>query len=149
MASTDVVVDALRRVIDPCCRERGISIVDMGLLHDVTLDDGHAHVQILLTSGWCPFQLDLVSEIEHAVTSVPEVTDADVSITLEQTWSTDRLSPSAAAQLRFLPRPNEVGDRAELARRSLPVVPVTRRPAPSPAPTAPAPTPTDDADARI
>lgn len=125
-ASTHDVVAALRQVIDPCCRERGISVVDMGLLHDVAVDDdGRAHVQIMLTSGWCPFQLDLVSEIEDAVACVPEVTDADVSITLEATWSTDRLSPSAAAQLRFLPNPNEVGDRAELARRGLPVVPVT------------------------
>lgn len=133
MADADVVVDALRTVIDPCCRERGISVVDMGLLHEVTVDDdGHAHVQIMLTSGWCPFQLDLVSEIEHAVTAVPDVTDADVSITLEQAWSPDRLSPSAAAQLRFLPDPRDVDDRAELARRALPVIEVTRPTAPTP-----------------
>jgi metal-sulfur cluster biosynthetic enzyme len=129
-ASSDAIVDALRQVIDPCCRERGISVVDMGLLHDVRVeDDGHAHVEIMLTSGWCPFQLDLVTEIEDAVAAVPEVTDAAVSITLEQTWSTDRLSPSAAAQLRFLPNPNEVGDRTELTRRALPLVAMTRTPA--------------------
>lgn len=133
MASTDVVVHALRQVVDPCCRERGISVVDMGLVHDVTIDDdGHAHVQILLTSGWCPFQLDLLGEIEAAVAAVPEVSAAEVSITLEQAWSPDRLSPSAAAQLRFLPDPRDVDDRAELARRALPVIAVTRQPAPTP-----------------
>lgn len=133
MTDADVVVDALRGVIDPCCRERGISVVDMGLLHDVRVDDGgHVQVQIMLTSGWCPFQLDLVSDIEDAVAAVPGVTEADVSITLEEAWSTERLSPSAAAQLRFLPDPRDVEDRAELARRTLPVIPVTRSTEPTP-----------------
>ena len=118
----DHVVDALRDVVDPCCRERGISVVDMGLLHDVRVDDaGRAHVEILLTSGWCPFQVDLVAEIEAAVRAVPEVVAADVSITLEKAWSTDRLSPDAAAKLRFLPEPAQVEDAAAWARTPLPL----------------------------
>lgn len=126
----DAVVDALRQVIDPCCRERGISVVDMGLLHEVDVDgDGHAHVEIILTSGWCPFQLELVDEIETAVTALPDVTTADVAITLDQPWSPARLSPSAADKLRFLPDPREVGDRdAYVARRALPVIAPTRQP---------------------
>src|SRR3712207_8154352 len=38
----------------PCCREKGISVVDMGLLRSVAVHDGHARVELLLTSGWCP-----------------------------------------------------------------------------------------------
>ncbi|MGH3505666.1 MAG: hypothetical protein ACRDO2_00510 [Nocardioidaceae bacterium] len=48
------VTAALRDVFDPCCRDKGISVVDMGLLHRAWLDGGHARVELLLTSGWCP-----------------------------------------------------------------------------------------------
>lgn len=118
------IIDALRQVADPCCRERGISVVDMGLLHEVEVDDhGHARVEIILTSGWCPFQVDLLSEIETAVRELPDVATAEVAITLEQAWSTDRLSADAAAKLRFLPDPSQVEDPSAWARHPLPLVP--------------------------
>lgn len=108
----DRIVAALREVHDPCCRERGISVVDMGLLEDVRLDAGRARIEIVLTSGWCPFQLDLLREIEAAVRAVPGVEDAEVAITLDTAWSPQRLSDDARRELRFLPEPREVGDVA-------------------------------------
>ena len=30
-----VLIDALRDVYDPCCQDRGVSIVDMGVVEDV------------------------------------------------------------------------------------------------------------------
>lgn len=124
----DAVREALTDVADPCCRERGISVVDMGLLRRVTVDDaGAAEVEILLTSGWCPFQLELVDEIAAAVESVPGVTSASVSISLDEVWSTARLSDEARRELRFLPEPVDVHDRdGYVAGRSLPVRPSRR-----------------------
>ena len=124
VADTEAVIRALRSVADPCCRERGISVVDMGLLHDVTVDGGSAEVDILLTSGWCPFQVDLVEEITAAVEALPAVESATVRIVLDETWSTDRLSAEAHRKLRFLPDPGEVGDRDRyVAAHSLPLAP--------------------------
>ena len=40
----DVVIDALREVYDPCCADRGISIVDMGVVEDVRVDGTHVDV---------------------------------------------------------------------------------------------------------
>lgn len=111
MSATEQIIQALRAVADPCCRERGISVVDMGLLHDVRLDGDRADVDILLTSGWCPFQVDLVSEITAAVEAVPGVDVATVRIVLDQAWSAERMSADAHRKLRFLPAPGEVGDR--------------------------------------
>lgn len=123
MDRSQPIIEALRTVADPCCRERGISVVDMGLLHDITLDgDGGAQVTILLTSGWCPFQLDLVDEITHAVEAVPGITSASVRIDLDQAWSTERLSDDARAKLRFLPEPREVVDRDAYLARALPLL---------------------------
>jgi metal-sulfur cluster biosynthetic enzyme len=129
-ARADTIVDALRQVIDPCCKERGISVVDMGLIEDVDVDDhGTASVRIVLTSGWCPFQTDLLADITAAVQAVPEVADADVAITLDEPWSTTRLSDDARRKLRFLPEPGEVTDREAFRGMALPVLagPTTTR----------------------
>jgi metal-sulfur cluster biosynthetic enzyme len=104
-------LDALADVYDPCCREKGISVVDMGLLHSVDVTDGHARVQLLLTSGWCPFASGVLEEVEQAVVASADVTSATVEIVWDEAWTTDRLSPSAVRALRFLPDPVAVPDR--------------------------------------
>lgn len=110
MAEAAEILDALRGVYDPCCREKGISVVDMGLVRDIAVDDGQARVELLLTSGWCPFAAHLLTEIRERVVAVPGVGDADVEVTWDEAWTTDRLSEDARAQLRFLPHPKEVMD---------------------------------------
>jgi metal-sulfur cluster biosynthetic enzyme len=113
-ASTDPpgwVLDALSDVYDPCCRDKGISVVDMGLLRSATLRGTHARVELLLTSGWCPFAARLLGEIEDAVIAQPGVDTCDVEVVWDEAWTTDRLSESAARKLRFLPDPASVPDR--------------------------------------
>jgi metal-sulfur cluster biosynthetic enzyme len=102
---------ALTDVYDPCCRDKGISVVDMGLLRSVTLSGTHARVELMLTSGWCPFATRLLGEIEHAVAAQPGVDTCDVEVVWDEAWTTDRLSDSAARKLRFLPDPASVPDR--------------------------------------
>ena len=123
MASADDVpgwaLAALSDVYDPCCRERGISVVDMGLLRSVTVTGGHARVELLLTSGWCPFAARVLTEVEDAVRAGPGIDSCEVQIVWDEAWTTDRLSPSAVRKLRFLPDPVAVPDRdAYLAARS-------------------------------
>ena len=105
------VLRALAAVADPCCRERGISVVDMGLLRRVEVVDGTAHLELLLTSGWCPFQVDLLAEVTAAVEALPEVDRADVRIVLDEVWTPERMGADARRKLRFLPDPVQVRDR--------------------------------------
>ncbi len=104
-------VDALSGVYDPCCREKGISVVDMGLLRSVTVAGGHARVELLLTSGWCPFAARVLTDVEDAMTAQPGVDSCEVEIVWDEAWTTDRLSESAVRKLRFLPDPVAVADR--------------------------------------
>jgi metal-sulfur cluster biosynthetic enzyme len=104
-------LDALSDVYDPCCQEKGISVVDMGLLHSVSVRDGHARVELLLTSGWCPFATRVLSDVRERVERLPDVDSADVEIVWGTAWTTDRLSESARSKLRFLPDPIAVEDR--------------------------------------
>ena len=107
----DWAVRALSTVFDPCCREKGISIVDMGLLRSVAVHDRHAHVQLLLTSGWCPFASRVLTDVADAVNAQPEVDTCQVEVVWDEPWTTDRLAPSARRKLRFLPDPADVSDR--------------------------------------
>jgi metal-sulfur cluster biosynthetic enzyme len=102
---------ALSEVFDPCCREKGISVVDMGLLRSVDVQAGHARVELLLTSGWCPFAARVLTEVEEAIAAHPGVNTCEAEVVWDEAWSTDRLSPTARQKLRFLPDPVAVGDR--------------------------------------
>jgi metal-sulfur cluster biosynthetic enzyme len=98
-------------VFDPCCREKGISVVDMGLLRSVAVTDGRARVELLLTSGWCPFAARVLTDVEEAIAAQPGVDSCEVEIVWDEAWTTDRLSETARRALRFLPDPAAVADR--------------------------------------
>jgi metal-sulfur cluster biosynthetic enzyme len=104
-------VRALSGVFDPCCREKGISVVDMGLLRSVDLHDRHARVELLLTSGWCPFASRVLMDVADAIGAQPGVDSCEVEVVWDEAWTTDRLAESARRKLRFLPDPVAVADR--------------------------------------
>ena len=104
-------VAALSDVYDPCCREKGISVVDMGLLRSVTRDGDHVRVELLLTSGWCPFAARVLTDVADAIRGHAGVDTCEVEVVWDEAWTTDRLSASALAKLRFLPDPVAVADR--------------------------------------
>jgi metal-sulfur cluster biosynthetic enzyme len=103
--------DALSEVYDPCCREKGISVVDMGLVRSVRQTGGEVRVELLLTSGWCPFAARVLTDVQQRIEAQPGVDHAEVDIVWDEAWTTDRLSERAARLLRFLPSPAQVGDR--------------------------------------
>jgi metal-sulfur cluster biosynthetic enzyme len=94
-----VLIDALREVYDPCCADRGISIVDMGVVEDVREHDGHVDVDLVLTTGWCPFVVSMSTAIPEALKRVGGVESVDVKVVWDPVWSMDRLSESAREKL--------------------------------------------------
>ena len=118
----DGLVDALRDVYDPCCEERGVSVVDMGLVRSAALEAGTARVELLLTTGWCPFAARVVDGVRQRLEALPGVERAAVEVVWDEAWTTDRLSDRARRTLQFLPLPVAVPDRdtyvAALLRRS-------------------------------
>lgn len=121
------VREVLSGVYDPCCRDRGISVVDMGLLHRAEIHDGRASVELMLTSGWCPFAATVLSDIESAVCSLHGVDSASVVLVWDEAWSPERLSASARDKLRFLPPPTQVRDPAAYVAENWPHDSTTRK----------------------
>jgi metal-sulfur cluster biosynthetic enzyme len=118
----EAIVAALRSIHDPCCAEKGISVVDMGLIRDIEFDERGVRVELILTSGWCPFAVDLLTTVKERVQALG-IDEAAVEVRWDEPWSSDRLSPSARAKLRFLPDPRSVRDRSEYMAELAPMSP--------------------------
>src|SRR5438270_1365781 len=88
----NAILEALRTVYDPCCREKGISVVDMGLIESVTVDGGNARVQLVLTSGWCPFAVDLLEAVRARIASLDGMEGVAVEVLWDRAWGAHRLS---------------------------------------------------------
>jgi metal-sulfur cluster biosynthetic enzyme len=93
------LIDALRDVYDPCCADRGISIVDMGVVEDVRIDGSHVAVDLVLTTGWCPFVASMSSAIPDRLQQIEGVESVDVEVVWDPVWTMERLSDSARAKL--------------------------------------------------
>ena len=93
------IVDALRDVYDPCCADRGVSIVDMGVVEDVRVDGAHVDVDLVLTSGWCPFVMSMSDAIPERLRRMDGVDTVDVKVVWDPVWTMDRLSESAREKL--------------------------------------------------
>ena len=99
MTDRPALIDALREVYDPCCADRGISIVDMGVVEDVRLDGSHVAVDLVLTTGWCPFVASMSSTIPDRLKRLDGVETVDVKVVWDPVWTMDRLSESARGKL--------------------------------------------------
>jgi metal-sulfur cluster biosynthetic enzyme len=93
------LIDALRGVYDPCCQDRGVSIVDMGVVEDVRHVGAHVEVDLIPTTGWCPFVANMSAAIPEALLALDGVETVDVQVVWEPAWTPDRLSESARAKL--------------------------------------------------
>jgi metal-sulfur cluster biosynthetic enzyme len=86
---------ALDDVYDPCCADRGLSIVDMGVVEEVRIEGSKVQVDLVLTSGWCPFVTSMSTAIPERLRQVTGVRDVDVQVVWDPVWTMDRLSDAA------------------------------------------------------
>jgi metal-sulfur cluster biosynthetic enzyme len=93
------LLEALGDVYDPCCADRGISIVDMGVVDDVHVEGSHVRVDLLPTTGWCPFIVTMSEAIPRRLRRLDGVQTVDVNVVWDPMWTPDRLSRSAQEKL--------------------------------------------------
>jgi metal-sulfur cluster biosynthetic enzyme len=99
--SREAVIGALDNCYDPCCRDRKISVVDMGLIESIAIEDHRVEIEMVLTTGWCPFASRLLEMVTEEVGALPTVTDVDVDVVWDPTWTPERMSESAREKLRL------------------------------------------------
>jgi metal-sulfur cluster biosynthetic enzyme len=98
----DPLRDALRRVVDPCSIATGVPVdlLDMGLVKDLRLDGGTAHVELLVTSPLCT-QIGLIIErVQEVLEDVDGVGSVEVTVDARAEWSPGMMSAPARERLR-------------------------------------------------
>lgn len=114
-SSLDPLRAALRRVVDPCSIATGVPVdlLDMGLVKDLRLDDGAAHVELIVTSPLCT-QIGLIADrVREVLAEVDGVGSVEVTVDARAQWWPGMMAASARQRLR--------------AVRPLPVVPTAAR----------------------
>jgi len=91
------VWDALYAVEDP---EMPVSIVDLGLIYDVGVEDGLARVDMTLTYSGCPARDMLQSDVREAIEAVDGVDDVDINLVWSPEWSVELVTESGKESLR-------------------------------------------------
>jgi len=91
------VWQALYRVEDP---EMPISIVDLGLIYGVDVEDGVADVNMTLTYTGCPARDMLLGEVERAVAAVDGIEDAEITLVWSPGWTVDMVTEQGRRALR-------------------------------------------------
>jgi radical SAM protein len=90
--SESAVREALGTVYDP---ELAMSIVDLGLVYGVVVQQGVVRITMTLTTPGCPLH-DVMSDwVRAAVLRVPGVERVEVALTFEPPWTPGRISAGA------------------------------------------------------
>ena len=112
MVTTDVVWGVLAEIPDP--EIPVVSMVDLGVIRDVRVDDGGVHVEFTPTFLGCPALEVMRAQMAERIESLGA--RADIEVILDDSWSTDRITPAGRAKLREAgfapPAPGAAGEPA-------------------------------------
>jgi len=92
------VLEALKAVLDP---ELGINIVDLGLVYDVDIADGHVHVTYTLTTMGCPIGPLVEAQMHHLLDPLPGIDSFDAEMVLRPPWTPEMMSEEAKEALGY------------------------------------------------
>ncbi|WP_246998175.1 1,2-phenylacetyl-CoA epoxidase subunit PaaD [Halosolutus gelatinilyticus] len=91
------VWEALYAIEDP---EMPISIVDLGLLYGVAVEDGVATIDMTLTYSGCPARDMLTEEVKAAVANVDGVETAELRLVWSPEWTVEMVTDRGKDDLR-------------------------------------------------
>ena len=98
-ALQEAIIEALKEIYDP---EIPVNIYDLGLIYGVEVNNGHALVNMTLTTPHCPVAESMPGEVELRVGSVPGVGDAEVNLVWDPPWSPGNMTDEARLELGML-----------------------------------------------
>ncbi len=97
-ADEERIWQELEKIADP---EFPVSIVDMGLIYGVSLQDGRAHILMTFTAMGCPCMDMMLDDIREQVQKLAVVESVLIDIVWDPPWTRARLSEKAIEQLKI------------------------------------------------
>ena len=108
MVTEAAIWEALREVEDP--EIPVISVVDLGVVREVKVQHDRVHVEFTPTFLGCPALEVMRAQMADRIRSLG--VEAEVDVVLDDSWSTDRITPEGREKLRRAgfapPTPREV-----------------------------------------
>lgn len=92
----DEVLKALSEVMDP---ELGVSLVDLGLIYDVTVEDDKVDVKMTLTAPGCPLHSIMRENAQNRISQIDGVKEANVQVVWDPPWKPEMMSEAAKKHL--------------------------------------------------
>jgi len=89
--------DALRDVMDP---ELPISVVDMGLIVDLSQQDGIVDIKLTFTAMGCPAMEFIMDDIRARLLQEPGVREVCIEIVWDPVWTKARLTEEGIEIMR-------------------------------------------------
>ncbi|WP_336000005.1 metal-sulfur cluster assembly factor [Halorientalis halophila] len=102
MTSEARVREALREVVDPCTAANGsdLDVVEMGLIADLTVEDGAVRVDLRLTTPACHMVPYFITEITDRVEPLDGVESVTVETDAGMDWTPEMMTDAARAKRR-------------------------------------------------
>jgi metal-sulfur cluster biosynthetic enzyme len=83
MVSDSNVFDSLKDVEDP---EMKMSVIDLGLIYSIRIDEKHAEIDMTLTSPGCPVAPELMAAVHRSAIKTEGIETAHVNLTFSPPW---------------------------------------------------------------
>jgi len=96
MVTVDDVWAALAEIPDP--EIPVISLVDLGVVRDVEVENGHVRIEFTPTFMGCPALEPMQRAMEAKIDELGA--RAEVRVVLDDSWSTDKITPEGREKLR-------------------------------------------------
>jgi ring-1,2-phenylacetyl-CoA epoxidase subunit PaaD len=96
MVTAERVWEALAEVPDP--EIPVVSLVDLGVVRDVEVDDARVRIEFTPTFLGCPAVDVMRDRMEEAVRALGG--EPQIDVVLDDSWSTDRITPTGREKLR-------------------------------------------------
>jgi FeS assembly SUF system protein len=93
------VIDEIKKIYDP---EIPVNIYELGLIYKIDVDEKNkVNVDMTLTSPNCPVAESLPNEVKEKIKKVEGVSDVNLKIVWEPTWTHDKMSEAAKLELNL------------------------------------------------
>jgi ring-1,2-phenylacetyl-CoA epoxidase subunit PaaD len=115
MVTEDQVWDALAEIPDP--EIPVISLVDLGVIREVAVENGRVRVEFTPTFLGCPALEVMCDAMAARITELGA--EAEVEVVLDDSWSTDKITPAGREKLRasgFAPPAPRAAGRPQLVQ---------------------------------
>lgn len=90
------IMDKLEKVIDP---ETGLSMVDMGFIRNVEVEDPIVDIEMTLTSPGCPMQRQFTGKVKKGISELDNVDEVNVELTFDPPWSSGMMTDKGKEKL--------------------------------------------------